>query len=72
MELIRIGDSKLKITLTSDDMAQYERECKQRQNREDDTDTWSRPWNDHDDKKLIQYFRTAKKTKSASHFTGII
>ena len=27
MELIRISDSKLKITLTSDDMAQYELDC---------------------------------------------
>lgn len=27
MELIRIGDSKLKITLTSDDMTQYELDC---------------------------------------------
>jgi negative regulator of genetic competence, sporulation and motility len=27
MELIRIGDSKLKITLTSDDMTQYDLDC---------------------------------------------
>ena len=57
MELIRIGDSKLKITLTSDDMTQYDLDCDTMDY--DNTETRKAFWDILDHAKQITGFDAA-------------